>query len=315
MQKATEKQQRAVIHSSVQTNLQSIFERVDLSALPDAAQIPDRFADLIDRKRFSPELAEKALQVNRQYTASLNPKSFEDVLSRDEASLSVLRTYRGEAVATAWLISRIARLSKFFNVGRGMDDEACAMTADLILSEFYYLRISDILLCFRWAAAGKFGKVYDRFDGSTILGWLREYDGMRHTAIMDRNEQAHENKKSMGWNNIPEEWKEKIRTLAEKIDRKSEILSNSQQDAAKRFRFSDLTAFLASSGYDITKFGETYQKKIKAAYNALKSPQMDFDVFAEVEFEKFLERIAANDLPDWLEECKISEPSQDTKND
>jgi hypothetical protein len=62
--------------------LQSIFERVDLSALPDAAQIPDRFAALIDRKRFSPELAEKALQVNREYTTSLNPKSFEDVLSQ-----------------------------------------------------------------------------------------------------------------------------------------------------------------------------------------------------------------------------------------
>jgi hypothetical protein len=198
---------------------------------------------------------------------------------RDEASLSVLRTYRGEAVATAWLISRIAKLSKFFNVGRGMDDEACAMTADLILSEFYYLRISDILLCFRWAASGHFGKVYDRFDGSTILGWLREYDGMRHTAIMDRNEQVHENKKSMGWNNVPEQWKEKIRELAEKIDRKSENLSNSQQDAAKRFRFSDLTAFLASSGYDLTKFGETYQKKNKSRLQRFKSTSNGFRRF------------------------------------
>ena len=58
-----------------------------------------------------------------------------------------------------------------------MNDVQVALTADLIIDRFYYLKLEEIKLCFRNAMAS--GKIYDRLDGNIILGWLNEYDAQR----------------------------------------------------------------------------------------------------------------------------------------
>lgn len=62
-----------------------------------------------------------------------------------------------------------------------MNDVQVALTADLIIDRFYYLKLEEIKLCFRNAMVS--GKIYDRLDGNIILGWLNEYDAQRDEIV------------------------------------------------------------------------------------------------------------------------------------
>ena len=73
----------------------------------------------------------------------------------------------------------------FFNVGKIMNDNQAAQTADLIIEEYYFLKPDDFKLCFNRAKKGLYGKVYDRIDGAVILEWLGRYEKERGSMAMD----------------------------------------------------------------------------------------------------------------------------------
>ena len=79
-----------------------------------------------------------------------------------------------------------------------MNDVQVALTADLIIDRFYYLKLEEIKLCFRNAMAS--GKIYDRLDGNIILGWLNEYDAQRDEIVssLSINEAHEQNNNSTG---------------------------------------------------------------------------------------------------------------------
>lgn len=54
-----------------------------------------------------------------------------------------------------------------------------AMTVDLIIEEYPYMKTDDFKLCFKNAMKMKYGENYNRIDGSIIMGWLREYNKER----------------------------------------------------------------------------------------------------------------------------------------
>lgn len=64
-----------------------------------------------------------------------------------------------------------------------MGENQLASTVDLLIEDFYYLKVEDLKLCFQNAKKGKYGKVYDRIDGNIIYGWVEQYS-------KDRIEQA-----------------------------------------------------------------------------------------------------------------------------
>ena len=61
-----------------------------------------------------------------------------------------------------------------------------AMTADVILQRFWYLKLEEIKKCFRDAIVNE--KVYERLDGSVFLGWLLKYDMERTDIAMQISE-------------------------------------------------------------------------------------------------------------------------------
>lgn len=54
-----------------------------------------------------------------------------------------------------------------------------AMTVDLIIEEYPYMKTDDFKLCFRNAMKMKYGENYNRIDGQIIMSWLREYNKER----------------------------------------------------------------------------------------------------------------------------------------
>ncbi|MEI6752383.1 MAG: DUF6633 family protein [Paludibacter sp.] len=59
-----------------------------------------------------------------------------------------------------------------------MDDYQLADLADDILDIYYYLKIDDLKLCFKYAKVGRYGKIY-RIDGPTVLSWIEQYSNQR----------------------------------------------------------------------------------------------------------------------------------------
>lgn len=59
-----------------------------------------------------------------------------------------------------------------------MNDLQVAETVKLIMTDFYFLKLEDLKLCFDGMKAGKYidgGKLFDRLDGQIILLAIKEY--------------------------------------------------------------------------------------------------------------------------------------------
>jgi hypothetical protein len=68
----------------------------------------------------------------------------------------------------------ILMANDFFNTGQ-MNDVQAVQTSSLLLEQYPYETIEDLMLCLKNAKVGKYGKVYNRIDGQIIFEWFRLY--------------------------------------------------------------------------------------------------------------------------------------------
>lgn len=59
-----------------------------------------------------------------------------------------------------------------------MDEFQVADLADDIIENYYWLKIDDLKLCFKFAKVGRYGVTY-RIDAPTVLAWLDKYSTQR----------------------------------------------------------------------------------------------------------------------------------------
>ena len=85
--------------------------------------------------------------------------------------------------ARAVLAILIGEVVSFFNVGKTMNDTQVAMTCDIIIDNYPEFKLEDFKLCFRNAMAIKYGKLFDRLDGSVIIEWLNKYSKERNEYV------------------------------------------------------------------------------------------------------------------------------------
>lgn len=136
-----------------------------------------------------PKTTEQALSVLENwpmlYYKALHPKTVNDVFQSPSCSIAVMNKNFGETKLRAFMAKIIIDVVMFFNVGKIMNDNQAAQTADLIIEEYYFLKPDDFKLCFNRAKKGLYGKVYDRIDGAVILEWLGRYEKERGSIAMD----------------------------------------------------------------------------------------------------------------------------------
>ena len=111
-----------------------------------------------------------------QYCRALQPKSIDDVFESNNPTLSAVTASSGEMATRAVVVLLLKEALDFCNTTQTMSDMQVAVTADLIIEEYPYFKLDDLKLAFRNAMKGHYGEVYNRLDGSIILGWLKKYN-------------------------------------------------------------------------------------------------------------------------------------------
>ena len=132
-------------------------------------------------------------------------------------TLAKIKNTASETEARALLYIAVCELCDFFNVGKNMSDTQVALTVDLILESYWYMKLEEIKFCFRRAMRRE--KLFDRLDGNIIIGWLREYDDERTEEAMRLSDSQAAREKSpspdaMSW----AQYHAKLKELAESGD-------------------------------------------------------------------------------------------------
>lgn len=112
------------------------------------------------------------------------------VLETPTPSLAICRRELGEMHARAILVMILTDTALFFNTGQNMNQDQIAQLTELILDDYYYLKIDDLKLCFKNAMKGRYGQVF-RMDGSVILSWLEKYTEERFTEADNMSYKEH----------------------------------------------------------------------------------------------------------------------------
>lgn len=131
------------------------------------------------------------------------------------------------ADARALLSIAVCEVCDFFNVGKNMSDTQVAITVDLILEEYWYLKLEEIKYCFRRAMRRE--KLYDRLDGNIIMGWLEQYDAERTEEAVRLSEQ----RETAEANTLPAAPAEGAVTLEEYMKQLREKAAQGDEEAAQ----------------------------------------------------------------------------------
>lgn len=160
---------------------------------------------------------------------ALRPKSVDDVFASSEPALGMIAKELGENQARAVVVILLSEIVDFFNSSNTMNDSQVATTTDLIIEEYPYFKIDDLKLAFRNGMKGKYGEIYNRLDGSVIMGWLKQYNRERcaKADIISYNEHKNRQKEESGL--FYDDYRNQLKLLA----------SNGDKDAQEALRRSD----------------------------------------------------------------------------
>lgn len=115
--------------------------------------------------------------------------------SKTSPALSEIKKQKGEQVALGVLVALMDECQQYFNLQQPMNPQQLMLTAELIMEEYYYLRVEEFRICFRMAMKGEYGPVYNRIDGQVFFEWIRKYFSKRDavTNRMVKDQQSSNN--------------------------------------------------------------------------------------------------------------------------
>jgi hypothetical protein len=118
--------------------------------------------------------------VSLNNSASSTEAALHQVLaSKTSPALSEIKKQKGEQVALGVLVTLMDECQQYFNLQQPMNPQQLMLTAELIMEEYYYLRVDEFRICFRMAMKGEYGPVYNRIDGQIFFEWIRKYFSKR----------------------------------------------------------------------------------------------------------------------------------------
>ena len=126
-------------------------------------------------------------------------------LNRDIPALVDVKNTYGEQTAYQWLLVQLLSLNNYTGVNNGMTDAQVSELAYLILSNYYYLNLAEIMQFVAKFKLGIYGQFYGSVDPLKITSALQTYIRDRNRSIDDaenerkrkeRERQAEENRKN-----------------------------------------------------------------------------------------------------------------------
>lgn len=91
------------------------------------------------------------------------------------ATLSELAKIYSETLTEVWLRVQIRDLAEFSGVKDKPTIEQISDVARVIIAEFHYLKITELMVFFQMFKSGKFGKFYGAVDGLVITEGIWEF--------------------------------------------------------------------------------------------------------------------------------------------
>lgn len=119
----------------------------------------------------------------------------------DAPILSELNMTYGEMTATMWLVPQLYNLSEYCGCKDKLQGKPLEECASVIASEFYYLKVSELMLFFHRFKSGRYGRFYGSVDPLVITTSLRSFITERNNAIaeqerIEREQKAEEDRKN-----------------------------------------------------------------------------------------------------------------------
>lgn len=105
----------------------------------------------------------------------------------DYPTLTDIREAYGPTFPTQWLIPQIVDVSLFVGV-KNLDQRQQMQLAQVIATEYHYLKITELLLFFYRFKTGRYGRFYGAVDPLVVTSALHEFIFERNE-MLDRYEQ------------------------------------------------------------------------------------------------------------------------------
>ena len=113
----------------------------------------------------------------------------------DYPTLAILKEGYGRNAASLWLLPQLNNLSEYCGCKEKLEGKAIEECAFIIATDFFYLKISELMLFFHRFKTGRYGRFYGSVDPLIITTALREFITERSSEI-DRMEQIKREKKN-----------------------------------------------------------------------------------------------------------------------
>ena len=115
----------------------------------------------------------------------------------DHPTLAQLKAKFGTGYPTAWLMAHLHDLSEFCGCREKLSGHALQQCASTISMEFYWLKVTELMLFFHQFKSGKYGRFYGSVDPLVITTSLREFLNDRGVAYEKHYREEEERKASM----------------------------------------------------------------------------------------------------------------------
>lgn len=177
--------------------------------------------ELIVSNKFDIEQASKVLAADWKKAAeSMNyPNNIGEAVGMHAPSLAVYKKYNNEAETLALIARMIIWTLKLLNVQKSQDDFQVVMTAKMMLSEYYFLTLSEMKYVFVRGIQGDYGQLYGKIDAMDLLRWLKEYAEQRSTYMVHQNQvKSKQEKQELKRTDFNPVFLEKVRDTINKIE-------------------------------------------------------------------------------------------------
>ena len=119
--------------------------------------------------------------------------TIEDAVNSKAPSIASFQREQGrkftEGLVTVWLMY----LNNILNLNKPMSEEQINLCSNMVVEEFYMLKVSDLTLLFKRIVSGQYGEFYERLSIDKVLTFFREYLEERYTLAGEASQRDHEN--------------------------------------------------------------------------------------------------------------------------
>jgi len=126
----------------------------------------------------------------RKFAETFNPdlqracaENIERSFSGDAPTIASLRNAYPTEQVRVWILAQIENLNTYAGTKNKMNPDQMMMLSDIIMTDYYYLKASELLLFFFQFKSGKFGELYGSVDPLRVSSALIEFTSYRREML------------------------------------------------------------------------------------------------------------------------------------